>query len=269
MAKYFFIGGAQDAEMRMIEEVVRNAGLPFAYATTEGKPCHPGNAYTADTVEVPVGRHLVVVECDPKNVGNFSNVVRIDHHRPQDPGFHMGAAEYWEAASIGQLYRLLGLEPTQEARIMAAFDHCFPAAVRGECPGVTAEEVLSLKVREIADGTGTNPTDVEEQIAFYRQVARVASTEVIGQQPLADLRNYYLGEGYSLYLLAAQVAVTIEGYAALLRHRDRVGDPEKITVTGHARPETVQAFLDDWAPAHGLVRLYGVPTRGYAGGYIT
>ncbi len=268
MDKYFFIGGAPDPEMRMIEKVVRKAGLPFIYATVAGNPCHPGNAYKADSVKIPAGYRLVVVECELENIREFPNAIRIDHHRPQDPGFHMGASEYLEAASIGQVYHLLGIEPTQAARVMAAFDHCFPAAFRGECSGVLPREVLSIKVTEIAGGTNSSEEDVLRRINFFRSILAGTPEEKIGNQILKDLRSRYLGEGYSLDLLAAQVAVIIEGCAAILRHRDRVDDPEKVSITGHNTPETVRLFMDTWAPEHGLTRIYGVPARGYAGGYI-
>lgn len=40
----------------------------------------------------------------------------------------------------------------------------------------------------------------------------------------------------------------------------------KITCSGSA--EQVRAFLEVWAPGHGLVDLYGDPARGFAGGYV-
>jgi len=266
--QYFFLGGASDPEMQMMNSIVREVGMSFAYATAGGKPCHPGNAYKADSVEVPEGQHFVVIECEPKNIGNFPDVVRIDHHRPQDPGFHMGPAQYWEAASIGQLYRLLGIEPTQEAKVMAALDHCFPAAVITQCPGVSSDEVLNLKIEEIAKGTRVTEEEVRGRTSFFHNLVAEVPEVVMGKQKVKDLRTYYMGEGYSLDLLAAQVAVALEGQTALVRLRDRAGEPEKVALSGNATPETVRAFLEEWAPAHGLVRTYGVPARGYAGGYV-
>src|SRR5690606_30679244 len=42
----------------------------------------------------------------------------------------------------------------------------------------------------------------------------------------------------------------------------------KIVLGGCTTPEMVRAFLEDWAPAHGLVDCYGDPARGFAGGYL-
>lgn len=268
MKKYFFLGGASDPEMRMIRIIVLEAGMSFVYATTDGKPCHPGNTYRADPITVLGKYRLAAIECEPVNFEEFADTVRIDHHRPQDPGFNMGPRQYWKASSVGQLHCLLGLEPTQEAKVMAALDHCFSAATNNECPGVSRDEVLSLKIREIAAATQTTKKGVCERIAFFREVIAVLPKETIGNQQVKDLRGYCFSEGYSLDLLAAQVAEAIEGTVSLVRFRDRVGEPEKIVLSGKASPETVEAFLREWAPRQGLVRIYGVPARGYAGGYI-
>lgn len=268
MKKYFFLGGASDPEMRMIRTIILKVGMSFVYATTDGKPCHPGNTYWTDPIIVPGKYRLAVIECEPINFEEFADTVRIDHHRPQDPGFNMGPKQYWKASSVGQLHRLLGLKPAQEAKVMAALDHCFSAAANNECPGVSRDEVLSLKIREIAATTQASEHSVREKIAFFREAIAVSPKETIGNQQVRDLRAYRFREGYSLDLLATQVAEAIEGTASLVRFRDRVGEPEKIVLSGKALPETVEVFLKEWAPAQGLIRIYGVPARGYAGGYV-
>ena len=40
----------------------------------------------------------------------------------------------------------------------------------------------------------------------------------------------------------------------------------KYTCSGDS--EQVRAFIDAWAPAQGLVGVYGDPARGFAGGYL-
>lgn len=74
--------------------------------------------------------------------------------------------------------------------------------------------------------------------------------------------------GYSLKLLSAQVAATVEGVAVLLQHKDVEGGPVKWSLSGEVLPETVEAFMEGWGPAQGLEKIYGVPSRGYAGGYV-
>lgn len=261
-----FILGASDPEMTEIENILSQNGLEHRPATVDGKRCHPGNAYKADAIEVPENVDLVLIECEPVGAQNF---VRIDHHRPGDPGYGLTASEFWEASSLGQLYSFLGLSnPSQDDLILAAMDHCPAAAIRGECPGVSAQEVLNRKILEIAQGTNHDAWEVREKVSLYSSMIESAPEISIGGQSLRDLRSDYLGEGYSVNLLAAQTAALAGSYTVLLKHRDAVGKPEKWSISGHATPELIEAFKDEWAPAQGLTGIYGVPNRGYAGGYL-
>ena len=44
---------------------------------------------------------------------------------------------------------------------------------------------------------------------------------------------------------------------------------QKIVMGGCCSPEQVEYFMELWAPAQGLVNIYGVPARAFAGGYLT
>lgn len=270
-----YLLGVGDPEMRrmaaVLEHITRELGTDpcFVYATKDGKPVHPGNAYQADPVDMGKFDTLVCVECRPATLPDGAKVIVVDHHRPGDPGYEMGSSQFWEASSLGQLYKLLGLTPTNEDLALAAMDHCFPAAIRGECPGVSPEQVLAVKVAEVANGTKSNEDDVRAKVADYKTLLHRAPEITIGTQVVKDLRGVYLGEGYTLDLLAAQIAATINRCTAVLRHRDRADAPEKNSITGNTEPATVEAFMREWAPSQGLVRVYGVPDRGYAGGYVS
>lgn len=266
-----FILGVDDTEMREIEKVLQKQGKEYQYAMSGGRRVHPGNAYKADPIDID--GEAVLVECEPSGIRDF---IRIDHHRPGDPGYGLPASEFWQASSLGQLWEMLGMHPSKwelsihNAMILAAMDHCPAHAIRGECPGVSAQEVLDRKIQEVAKGTNHDVWEVREKVSLY--------SELIDQSPflsvsmeggmLIDLRSEYLGEGYSVELLAAQVAALAGGHAVLLRHRDAAGKPEKWSISGHASPEVVEGFMKFWAPAQGLTGIYGVPTRGYAGGYL-
>ena len=289
-----FLLGADDPEMKMVSEILfkekgvqdhfialdETFGYEFSsckfritrieWARISGNRVHPGNAYQADPVtDLEPGDVLVRIECEPRSVPLGVEVVIIDHHRPGDPGFSIGPDRYWEAASIGQLYRLLDLEPTQEAKVMAAFDHSFPAAARGECAGISAEEVIGIKVQSIVNSTKTSAEKVNGRIDHFKTLLSKAPLLSLGEHFVRDLRSEYLGAGYSLDLLSAQIAIVVGGQAALLRHKDREDEPEKISISGCALPETIEEFKRVWAPSQGLVRVYGVPARGYAGGYVS
>ena len=246
--------------MRRIEEILRENGQEVRYAERDGKRCHPGNAYQCDGID-----GVIRVECAPIGIHNAD----IDHHRPGDPGYGLPASNFWEASSLGQIYKFLGLKnPSQDDVVLSAMDHNPAGAIRGECPGVSAQDVIDRKVSEISAATKASPGEVRERIRFMSERLESAPEIVIGGQSLKDLRQHDNGVGYSLDLLTSQVATLAGGYAVLLLTHDREGGAAKWTVGGHATPECIEAFKSKWAPAHGLAGIYGVPSRGYAGGYL-
>lgn len=266
--KTIYLLGAEDPEMRRIEEILCERGVPYAYAQMDNRVVQPGNAYRADPVPIlEDGDTLVCIECRPREIPDLVALHTIDHHRPGDPGYDLGSTDYWRASSIGQLYARLGGTPTYEDRTLAAMDHCFNAALRGETPGVAAQDVYRRKVLEIAQAMSIETEEVFARTEHFRN--RFLSAPEAGDFPLTvrDMRADFLGTGYSLDLLCAQVAVAIEGGIGLLRHKDIGTGPDKWTLTGHPSPELVRYFMEYWAPKHGLEHVYGAPTRGYAGGY--
>ncbi len=265
MEDYQVLLGADDPEMKMIADILSARGIPFSYASVKGYRTSPGDSYRADAITVLGTQQLVVVETAFE--GMPDSVIVIDHHRPGDPGFALGPGRFWEASSIGQLHNLLEIEPTHQAIVMAAFDHCFAATVRGRCEGVTKQEVIHLKVVELSSQTGVSGAEVWKRTIAFRKALRQAPEVVIDGQTVKDLRKKHLGVGYSLDYLTAQLAAVMEGYAVLLRHNDHVREAEKYTLTGHVAVAAIEAFINEWAPSQGLERIFGVPERGYAGAY--
>lgn len=266
MKKQFLLG-ADDPEMQAMARVLTARCACFSYASVDGIRATPGNSYRVDTVNIPEKYQLIVIECGFSTMPEATIV--IDHHRPGDPGFALGPDRFWEASSIGQLHSLLGLEPDRASIVMAAFDHCFAATIRGECEGVTPEEVIHLRVVEVSHQTGVISTTVWERVTAYRRMLVHSPELIIGDQSVKDLRREHLGEGYSLEYLTAQLAAYMNGCAVLLRHCDPTRAAEKNTITGHATATTIKAFVESWAPSHGLTRIFGVPERGYAGGFAS
>lgn len=262
---FFSILGAGDPEMDMCAHLLAKHDQPFAYAMVGARRANPKDAYAADPVEVPAGRRLVLIECEPRIVP--ANFIRIDHHRPGDPGYEKGPEDYWSASSIGQLHILLGIPPTEPARVMAAYDHCFAAAIRGECDGVAAGAVFAKKMVLLVQRTKTNWTDVKINIEYYQRVIDESPIVLIGSQEIRDVRHVCLGEGYSLDLLVVQVAAATGGHGVMLRNNCLGNGPEQWTITGQVLPQTVEYWMEQWAPEQGLIDIYGVPARGYAGGY--
>jgi hypothetical protein len=271
-----FVLGADDPEMREIERILSELHLPYGYAAIQEDRCHAGNSYDAngvlnhDGVLIEIDSDVVVIECA---VSGTVPIKVIDHHRPNDPGYVLLPAEFWRASSLGQLIKLLHelghvVEVTQDMIVLAAMDHCRQAAIRGECPGVTAEEVTTRRVREIAAPYDFEPAFVHWLLEETRKVLRVQPVIPFGTEQVIDYTGNWLGVGWSIYLLLTQTALDVLGKAALLHHSDKGAGGDKITLSGHVTPEMVDYFMTTFAVQRGLKNVYGVPNRGYAGGYL-
>lgn len=293
-----FILGADDPEMEEITRLLTVHELDFCYAAVAGVRCHPGNAYRADSVVFPDESQslsrpqpqtqtrelaapytgLVFVECRPHDVPlseKHARLASIDHHEEGDPGYSLGPADFWAASSLGQVVsRLIAagkeVECTHDMLVLAAMDHCRQAAIRGECPGVSAEEVLDRRVASISERHQLSIETVKAMVADFAADLQTHEPIAFGNGEVVDYTHRHLGVGYSPELLCAQTALDMNGLAALARSNESP-DPsdEKIMLTGHATPHMVEHFMRVYAPAKRLVRIFGVPARSYAGGYIT
>jgi len=112
--------------MQAIETLLRECGEHVAYALDErGERVHAGNAYQAARPPVSDGQYDVVyaVECggdwfgalnvwspyDDDGGPVLTGCIRIDHHRPGDPGYGRPPSEFFAASSLGQVCAVLGL----------------------------------------------------------------------------------------------------------------------------------------------------------------
>src|SRR5690606_35849929 len=126
MTDTLWILGAPDPEMQAIETLLRECGEHVAYALDErGERVHAGNAYQAARPPVSDGQYDVVyaVECggdwfgalnvwspyDDDGGPVLTGCIRIDHHRPGDPGYGRPPSEFFAASSLGQVCAVLGL----------------------------------------------------------------------------------------------------------------------------------------------------------------
>lgn len=281
-----FILGADDPEMQTISYCLRKKELEYRYAAVDGQRCYPSTAYRADSTVTPEGRiemlagdydQFVFVECRPWNIPLKEKHIRLlalDHHEEGDPGYDLGPENFWEASSLGQVIRSLRimghpLAITHSMRVLAAMDHCRQAAMRGECPGISPYEVITRRIQEIAAAKGVTSEAVQTRIDKYIATFRNCQAKRFGSGEVIDYTEHHLGSGYSLDLLSAQTALDIEGLSALLRHNDAPGESsERISISGHVTPDMVTYFLQHYAPEKSLHRTFGVPRRGYAGGFL-
>lgn len=269
------IFGAPDIEEQRARKIAAQYGLILATATMGGEKVNPMTAYRADGYAVDgesaESMDCIIFECSPNAAAGLNVVARCDHHNPGDAGFGLSAEKYFEASSLGQLLNFLGIEPTQADRVIAAADHCLAAAYAGQCPGVTAEEVLAMRLPEIMKRE--NVSSEEDAMAgieaAVKQLKNPDKTVTLGGIEVADVREL----GPIPFLVEAGV---MTGTAYLAKGDKRF--PDKVNLSG-SQPVVAEflgeAFMVDgrptypngWAAKNGLFQAYGDARRGFAGAY--
>lgn len=271
--------GAPDPEMQLIEQMLHAAGEQVATARDRRGRVTPGTAYnahelsiTADEVPALVSGldALYLIECHwfvPREYVQPLRVVRIDHHRPGDPGYGKPPELYWEASSLGQTYEQLfelAKEPPgsvrSEWRFAAAADHCLMAAYHGQCPGVIPDRLMLWRVETRAAFQRVSVDVMMERIGVARAALRAASAvDLGGSQVVRDMRRHEpwpeLPEAAAREGLSYIAGPLIEPDGRL-----------KFTCGG--TQAVVAAFLAGEGPAAHLNGRYGDPARGFAGGYL-
>lgn len=258
-----FILGAQDPEMREIERMLRRGSRHFLHAACLGQRCLARTAYDADGV-VRVSRAgqlmpavllpaapAVFVEC---TVAGHEPVMRVDHHHPGDPGYEKAPEAYLEGSSLGQVLRLLEMEPNEAQRLLAAADHCLTAAYQGACPGVDPNELLFQRAAWQAKVGGRTLGDVIDGIFFAAK----------------QVRQHFDSElGEALFLDPTEVPLDLAEGAAYagkpVRYRQLLPSGEIKEMLKGADLPHIMRFMD----AHRAAgrHVYGNPHRGYAGAY--
>lgn len=260
-----FVLGAQDPEMRAIEEVLNRAGLEFAYAAIDHVRCSAANAYRADSL-VRVGKNgrsspvlaapnrpLAFVE---SRLSGRARQLHIDHHHEGDPGFSCEPARYLEGSSLGQVLTLLNERPSDLQRLLCAADHCLTAAYQGDCPDVDPGELLFMRAAWRA---------LLGQESLDTKIGHVLSAA----DRIRAVFDPALGE--ATFLDPTQVPAELaEGaaYAGLpVRYRilSMSGGHLKECIKG-ASFDRIEAFINHHRNEGR--RAYGNPYRGYAGAYL-
>ena len=267
-----FILGADDPEMRRVREILKEEELPYVLATYGGERVTVRTAYIAQHVgSLATSCSVYFVECKVDEIVPYRI---LDHHNPGDPGYDLPAVESWRASSLGQLCTLLDREPEHSDLVLAAMDHNFPAAYRGEVPDVTPDDVLSLRIQENAQQSGLSTAKFKTLISSLQQTiekkcADKAGMIQLGESSVLDMQDFDTGLVYSPTYLALQVALVQMNIAALLTTANSAKDKaEKIILTGCGTPSNVEAFFNEFGPLIGLSGIYGSLARGYAGGYL-
>ncbi|NEX64610.1 TetR family transcriptional regulator [Noviherbaspirillum galbum] len=258
-----FILGALDPEMREIARVLGVHRYAVAWAATGGQKCNSSSAYDADSaLQMVQGRWrnqlilprqpVVFVECA---VARHAPVLRIDHHHPGDAGFDCRPHDFLRGSSLGQLLHLLGLEPDDTQRLLAAADHCLTSAYQGECPGVDPDELLFLRA--------------SWQAKMSSRPFGVVVSSILDAARLVRER-YDALEGAALFLDPTLMVPDLpEGAARAgrpVRYRSMEPGGQVKEMLKGASAEMISSFMESH---HALGRrVYGNPYRGYAGAYL-
>ncbi len=266
------IFGGQDAEEAAARVVAKDCGCVLATATENAKPVHAGNAYAADGFTVDEGnldsvKGVIIFECAPAAAGNLKVVAKCDHHNPGDHGFGLGADQYWEASSLGQLCALLGVERTHELELVAAGDHCPADAYVGRCNGIDPDEFLSFRISRKAAFYTNHPQLPDKSEEEIRADMKVAQTKLAAAELVDGVRD--LRDAGKIDELPEAALSIGEAYMASLPDTDRERNPTgntKIVLGGHTTPEVVTQFME-WGNSlpNRDGNAYGNINRGFAG----
>lgn len=277
--------GFKDREMMMIQEVFDKCEIPYQYATFDGKPVTARNCYDADPVTVRNGHTLLLVECASREIRGFHGKPRVVDHHPENPllppGFNAPPELYWQACSLGQVWTLTKRkhrlkQPGKAHLIGASRDHSRFAAARGECPGVTPEEVALVGRRWIVQElnekkdpgeTRVSRAEFDERIRQMTRIIDRSPVITLGNQEVADLRRLPIENASSFDYFSIYEALADLSCAALIKTGNLTGDNNKLVLLGDLVPSTVKHFKEVWAEQEGLIEVYGCENRGYAGGY--
>ena len=257
--KFFGILGALDPEMLAIQAVLNKHGHQWASARYNGFRVKTHQAYSASTVnvaELPKDAFLISVEC---KVNGIEPDAKVDHHRPGDAGYGVDASKFLQGSSLGQVLRILELEPTEEHRYLAAADHCLTAAYAGQCPGIDPDKLRQIRRQCKVRMRNIAPETWEEQVAAAKAVLLNAPKIQFGDCELAwfdetqgDMLVPELSEA-SAQLGQPYVAIRSQNLEGRVKAAIKSADPQTVKL---------------WMNRCGLKDLYGCPERGFAGGYF-
>ena len=251
--KYFFVLGARDPEMMEIVRVLESQNIGYTFATLGGKPVSSSEAYKATGVQgqIPRDHWIVYVECEV--MGLLADDV-CDHHNPGDPGFGMPPERFLEGSSLGQVLKLLGIEPSEEQKIIAAADHCLRHAYNGDCPGIDPEKLAEWRERSRASLRGITVLEIQARIEKAKEVLRTARRiRVAGEEVAFFPANEIMPE--EVPEASARLGIPF-CYVRNEGQRGKAG-----IMSGGPR------LISTWMKECGLSDVYGDPARGFAGGY--
>ncbi len=274
------IFGGEDYESTEARKVAHDAWLITATAVlADGKKVHAGNAYQAtwhllddEVNQESQATEAIIFECSKVAAGELAIVLNADHHNPGDAGYWLGADQFWNASSLGQLMNYLGMEPSEEQLYIAASDHCPADAYQGKCPGIDPVKFKAMRISQKVEFFKKDPRNAyKASPEALESITEIAKQKLLSSQEVdwvCDLRDQWLIDELPEAALMLGMA-----YITQIPDTDRDRNPTgnlKIILWGHTNPETVVKFMK-WANTlpNKVGDAYGNPTRGFAGVVVT
>lgn len=256
--KLFGVLGAFDPEMQEIQRVLSEMGVPWAPAHVRAHRVKAHQAYDADRLHanVPAGHAVLSVECA---VRGLPADIEVDHHRPGDAGYGKGPSDYLAGSSLGQVLRLLNVEPTKRHRYTAAADHCLSAAYAGACPDIDPQELRAFRKQCKAEMRGIDPDEWDRQVEHAKRVILAADHVRIGGDKVA-----WFDETAGVRMVPELSEASAQLGLPFVTVRSARPDTRAKAGIYSARP----ALVARWMNICGLKDIYGDPARGFAGGYF-
>ncbi len=297
--KYFLLG-AEDPEMNIIESILKEMKYNYQYATVDKTIVHPSNAYFADDINCDL-ESIVFVECDIS--GNFkSKGLSIDHHASGDYGFKKNYKQFLEASSIGQLFKLIlkfdhekaidvfELETEQKNSQhkdyyyennswkldlksktiiipqsivdTAAIDHCLLDAYRGRCKGIDVESLLNNRITSFSYSFNVPHDEILELFHFVANLIEGRKEDIV------DLTHINLYFGYTLNYLIIREASSYQNIPVVVKTRNDKNCNGKLMFFSLKANQINEIKNTCIYKDFLLYNVFGVPSRGYAGGLI-
>jgi len=277
-SEFTIVLGADDPEARAAGRLCSVNGVPVAVALFGGDRVDFGTAYKANNIGnhpghpnvLPIIGDIVTFEANVPGRLAAQVIKRIDHHKPGDAGYDKLASEYMTGSSLGQLAAHIGVGLNEKQRVIAALDHCAPAAMSGEIDDIDPTLALHTYLEGVHEShPRVTPANV---VGAYWDALHVLNktrnvVQINGQEVL-DLRDRHLGPSTSLRRLMILAALATSGNAGLTLCRDPLSNWSKVMLNGHVEPSTVEDFKSKWGPEQGYVGIFGSPPRQYAGGLM-
>ena len=301
MDNTLFVLGAHDPEMAKIESILRLLGYQFVYALDGEKRSIVSSAYSSTHFNV-FNLNIVYIECD--SIYDNDKMVFLDHHKEGDYGYLLDYNDFIEASSLGQFFKyilihdfyyvvsILNLKvdsfkrsykevmyfnndnwylDTKEGTViipedivlLSGIDHCLSDAYKGKCKGIDKDLLFEIRISQLSSNLNMNIEDIKELVNKYIKKLNY----YCGAKDILNLLDYNVGEGFYSheYLILREVAI-YKDIPIAIKQKDN--DLEKLMFLSLNKIQVEEILENEYFNNIKLKKVFGVPVRGYAGGFI-